>query len=65
MPRVDDGRKRSITFDPALPLRTAMNESTTTATADDQDLVATTSALILEEKEAEPEPKPRGPFGSR
>lgn len=40
-----------------------MNESTTTARTDDQDLAAATSALTLEEEGAEP--KPRVPFGSR
>jgi len=40
-----------------------MDESTTAATVDDNNLVAKTSALTLEESEMEP--KPRAPFGSR
>jgi len=47
----------------SIPPPSAMTESTPTHNTDDQDLVAITSALVLEE--TEPKQKPRAPFGSR
>ena len=46
-----------------IPTFDNMSESAATETIDDQDLVAITSALILEEKDVQP--KSRAPFGSR
>lgn len=54
---------RSISIPRSSP--TAMNESEATAATDDQELVATASALNLEEKDLGPQQKSRAPFGSR